>query len=86
MEISYNHDKKFCTVWLTNAEKADAELRESLKPLYTKNKADGYLTAVYESGEQELYDNISYLLKHNRRRMAESEVRKERQTKKSLSR
>ena len=77
MEIHYNHKKKICTVWLTNAEKVDAALRESLIPLYRKNKEQGYLTAVYESGTEDLYEATRDLLLYNRRRTAEIEVQRE---------
>ena len=80
MDIEYKHDKKLCTVWLTNAEKNDTALRESLKPLYASNKAKGYLTAVYESGSSDLYMGTIDLLKYNRRKLAEMEVIKERES------
>ena len=77
MGIHYNHQKKICTVWLTNAEKMDAALRESLIPLYRKNKEQGYLTAVYESGTEDLFEGTRDLLLYNRRRLAEIEIQRE---------
>jgi len=73
LDVKYQHDKKLCTVWLTNTEKHDSALRESLHPLFIKNKAKGYLTAVLESGGQNLYDSVRDLLSYNKIRIAELE-------------
>ena len=52
MEINVRDDSKLVEIWLTNAEKRNAELRENLKPLYQEYKAKNYLVAVFESGER----------------------------------
>lgn len=77
MEIEVNENTRIVSVWLSNAEKRDAALRESLKPLYQRYHQEKYLVAVYESGEQSLEDLTRDLLCYNRKRMAELEVRKE---------
>lgn len=77
MEINYLEDKKICAIWLTKAEKNDEVLREALNPLYKKNKAQGYITAVYMSGEADLYTSILDLLRCNRKKLAELDIRRE---------
>ena len=37
MEMNVRDDKKIVEIWLTNAEKNDPVLRESLKDVYAKN-------------------------------------------------
>lgn len=54
-------------------------LRERLKPLYQKYKAQKYLVAVFESGDRDLADATSDLLCYNRKRLAEMEVQRQRQ-------
>lgn len=80
MEINVHSDSKLVEIWLTNAEKRNAELRESLKPLYQEYKAKNYLVAVFESGEQNLADATSDLLCYNRKRLAQMEAQRERQS------
>ena len=77
MRMTVNEESKIVGIWLTNAEKNDAELRESLKPLYKRYHDQKYLVAVYMSGEQDLYENTRDLLLYNRRRSAEKEVQAE---------
>jgi len=77
LELNVRDDKKLVEVWLTKTEKADLELREGLKDIYDKFKQKKYLVAVYESGEQDLYQNTLDLLKWNKRRIAELEVQRE---------
>ena len=80
MEIEVNENTRIVSVWLSNAEKRDAALRESLKPLYRRYHQEKYLVAVYESGEQSLEDLTRDLLCYNRKRMAELEVQKEKES------
>ena len=68
MEIRVDAAKKYCTVWLTNAEKEDATIRAMLKPLYAANRKKGYFTVVYASGGGDLYADTLTLLKYNRAR------------------
>ena len=42
-----------------------------------------YLVAVYKSGDEDLFENTLALLKYNRKRMAEHEVRKAREAEQS---
>ncbi len=69
-----NDARKLVTIWLTNAEKNDIDLRTDLKNLYTEYRAKKYMVAVFSSGTEDLYANTLDLLKYNRRRSAELEV------------
>ncbi len=77
MEMNVIDDKKLVEIWLTNAEKKDLALRESLKSVYAKYKKKNYLVAVFESGEKDLYQGTLDLLAYNKRRCAEIEVQRE---------
>lgn len=77
MEMNVRDDKKLVEIWLTNAEKKDLALRESLKSVYAKYKKKNYLVAVFESGEKDLYQGTLDLLAYNKRRCAEIEVQRE---------
>lgn len=78
MEVNISDDRRLVEVWLTNAEKDDPAVRESLKPLYAKYKAEKYLVAVYASGGRDLYQSTLNLLSYNQKRVAELAVRQER--------
>ena len=80
MEINVRDKSKIVEIWLTNAEKRNTELREQLKPLYKEYKAKKYLVAVFESGERDLGDAASDLLCYNRKRIAQLEVEREKQS------
>ena len=77
MEMNVIDDKKLVEIWLTNAEKKDLALRESLKSVYAKYKKKNYLVAVFESREKDLYQGTLDLLAYNKRRCAEIEVQRE---------
>lgn len=79
MEMVIHDGKKTVEIWLTNAEKKDAELRAGLKELYGKYYKQHYLVAVFESGEKDLYQGTLDLLVYNRRRSARLEVQREKQ-------
>ncbi len=50
LEMNVRDDKKIVEIWLTNAEKNDPVLRESLKDVYAKYKAKKYSGGRFESG------------------------------------
>lgn len=58
-------------IWLTNTEKSDSFLRDSLKQIYAEYKAKKYMVAVFESGNGDLYENTRDLLLFNKRRGVE---------------
>ena len=71
-------------IWLSNAEKRDPVLRESLKDIYDKFKKKKYLVAVFESGEKDLYQGTLDLLAYNKRRCAELEVQREKKQRRAV--
>ena len=79
MEIRVRDDRNLVEVWLSNAEKKDTSLRDSLKRLYNEYKMKKYLVAVFESGEEDLYQSTLELLSYNKKRCAEIEVNREKQ-------
>ena len=74
MEIKRYEDDHIITVWLTNEDQQNEEILQWLEAHYPIWKKQGYLTVVYKSGHEDLYDNTLALLKHNRRLSAEKEV------------
>lgn len=79
MEINVRSESKIVEIWLTREEGQDTQLQEGLNPLYQKYREQGYLTAVYASGDQDLWGATSDLLCYNRRRIALQEVEQEKQ-------
>lgn len=85
MEINIHDDKKMVEVWLTRAEKQDEALQQELKPLYAQYKKKKYMVAVFESGEQDLYQNTLALLSYNKRRIPELEMMQEKQMRQAVA-
>ena len=77
MEINRNEESRILSVWLTNADQQNEEIQNWLKGKYPVWKKEGYLTVVYKSGHEDLYENTLALLKHNRRLSAQKEVEAE---------
>ena len=75
MKIEVDEEKKIVSIWLTKAERDDEKIAESLKSTYAEWKQKKYLVAVFKSGDEDLFENTLALLKYNRNRMAELEVR-----------
>ena len=84
MEINVKDEKRMVEIWLSNAEKRDTVLRESLKDIYDKFKKKKYLVAVFESGEKDLYQGTLDLLAYNKRRCAELEVQREKKQRRAV--
>ena len=82
MEITRNEESRIISVWLTNADQKNEEIQNWLKRKYPVWKKEGYLTVVYKSGHEDLYENTLALLKHNRRLSAQREVEAEKQARK----
>ncbi len=77
MHMQIHENSKIVELWLTRAEKEDAAVQESLKPIYQKYKEQKYLVAAFLSGEEELYPQTRDLLLYSRRRQAEKEVQRQ---------
>ena len=71
-----HEELKIMTVWLTKNESADPALRDRLTKECVEN-SKGYKVAVFFSGNDNLYETTSALLRYNRKRMAQMEVEKE---------
>lgn len=78
MQINREDNQKRIEIWLTNEEKNDPALCESLKPLFKRFHDQKYLVAVFLSGEGDLYEGTRALLLYNRRRAAERDIQAER--------
>ncbi len=66
MKLDVNRDGKYAIVWLTNAEKADPKVMDSLQPLIAECKEKKYRLVMFESGDRDLTEMTSDLLIHNR--------------------
>lgn len=66
MNLTVNREGKYAIVWMTNAEKADPKIMDSLQPLIEECKEKKYRLAIFESREQDLVENTKDLLIHNR--------------------
>ena len=66
MQVEVNEQFKFASVWLTNEEKDNAEIINSLQPLIEKYKKMKYKFVVFQSGKQNLLDLTKDLLAHNK--------------------
>lgn len=66
MNVEVNEQFRFACVWLTNEEKNDQQIRESLKPLMAEYKLKKYKFAVFESGSRDLLEQTKGLLSHNK--------------------
>ena len=67
LEIQVNDSSKIVEIWLSNAEKDNTAVQDSLKPIYAVYKAKKYKVAVFQSGGGDLLGNTRDLLLHNRR-------------------
>lgn len=66
-------------VWLTRQERDNEAVQRELQPMYQDYKRQGYLVAVFQSGEQNLYQQTSDLLRYNRKRIQELAVQREKE-------
>ena len=66
MELNIRDDERIVEIWLTNREKTNEKLRDSLKPVYDKYREMKYKVAVFQSGSRDLTDSTAGLLLHNR--------------------
>jgi len=78
LEINVRDDRKIVEVWLTREEHQDQASMVQLKPLYQQYRNKKYTVAVFLSGTQDLAEETGALLRHNRRRFAELEVKRKR--------
>ena len=77
MELNVRNESKIVEIWLTKAEKQDAQLQKELKLVYESFCEVGYTVATFLSGDQDLADTTSDLVCYNRKRIAQLEVERE---------
>lgn len=68
---------KIAYYWFSKEEKDDKELRESLRPEYRQWNQKGYNVVNFLSGTEDLIQNTTELLLHNRDVMARERARKQ---------
>lgn len=79
MEMNVKDDVQIVEIWLSNAEKNDKQLRDSLQVVFDKYKKKKYMVAVFESGEKDLYQGTLDLLTYNRKLSAQKQVQRDKQ-------
>lgn len=79
MEMNVKDDVQIVEIWLSNAEKNDKQIRDSLQIVFDKYKKKKYMVAVFESGEKDLYQGTLDLLTYNRKLSAQKQVQRDKQ-------
>lgn len=79
MEMNVKDDVQIVEIWLSNAEKNDKQIRDSLQVVFDKYKKKKYMVAVFESGEKDLYKGTLDLLAYNRKLSAQKQVQLDKQ-------
>ena len=74
MEICVRDNEKLIEVWLTKQEQEKPEIKEQMAEIYRQGKEKRFLVAVFLSGQEELGELTSALLRHNRDELARREV------------
>lgn len=67
MKIEVDQEQKTVFFWLSRVEGTDAQLRQSLNPMFKQLKSRGYQSVVFRSGTEPLVEMTSALLRQNRR-------------------
>lgn len=70
MKVEVNDRFRFASVWLTNEEKDNPQIREKLQPLMDKYKEMKYKFVIFESGSRDLLEQTKGLLSHNKNLVA----------------
>lgn len=86
MEINKYEDVGLVDVWLSREDQTSQEVQDRLRELYCRCKEEKYTVAVFYSGQQDLAEETSALLRYNRRRFAERAVQWENTRKRQASR
>ena len=76
MRADINHDKKLILVWKTTQE-ADLSIPDELEREINPLRQKKYKLIIMKSGSDDLFDTTLYLLRTNRMKMAQQEVRAE---------
>ncbi len=76
MKINPHDNSKLVEVWLTKEDQADQALQAWLREQYRNYAEKKYTVVVFRSGNQDLVEESSALLRYNRKRSAEREVQR----------
>lgn len=66
MVIHRKIEKGIIEVWMTNADRQDKQLFESMKQACANWKQQGLLPVIYFSGQEEIYEHTLALLDYNK--------------------
>lgn len=77
LEISSNKESKLVDIWLSQEDQVNQDVQNRLRELYHRYKGENYTVAVFCSGQQDLTEETSALLRYNRRRSVEQIVQGE---------
>ena len=67
MEVCVSDALKIVEIWLSNEDKNNSKVSDSLQDIYSEYKQKKYKVAVFESGCGDLLDSTTGLLLHNRK-------------------
>lgn len=76
MRADINHDKKLILVWKT-AQEAELPIPDKLEREIMPLRQKKYKLIIMKSGSDDLFDTTLYLLRTNRMKKAQQEVRTE---------
>lgn len=76
MRADINHDKKLILVWKT-AQEADLSIPDEMEREINPLRQKKYKLIIMKSGNDDLFDTTLYLLRTNRMKKAQQEVRAE---------
>lgn len=66
MVIHRKNEKGIIEVWMTNADRQDKQLFESVKQACANWKQQGLLPVIYFSGQEDMYEQTLALLDYNK--------------------
>ena len=66
MEIYEQAEKEIVEIWMTNADRQDKQLFESVKQACANWKQQGLLPVIYFSGQEDMYEQTLALLDYNK--------------------
>jgi F0F1-type ATP synthase delta subunit len=75
--MNVKDDVQIVEIWLSNAEKNDKQIRDSLQVVFDKYRKKKYMVAVFESGSKDLYQGTLDLLAYNRKLSAQKQVQRD---------
>lgn len=86
LEINSYKESKLVDIWLSREDQFSQDIQERLQSIYRRCAEEKYTVAVFYSGQQDLVEETSALLRYNRRRSAERAVQREKSRKRQAAR